>query len=137
MADGNKLKRMVTLPIEAFGDMSSDTAEIQYKADKLNEFRERYGVSAKQLLLGDTKGMTLKQAELIEQEMQVLNVDNYVSFVQYKLEKMLGEDYIVIPVYENETATDFKITKTIEIDNVLTSPLNEFTEDLIRLLMKL
>ena len=75
-----KTKQAVTIPVEAFNTTEENMALVQYKADKLNEFRERYGVSAKQLLLGDIKGMTLKQAELIEQEMQVLGVNNYISF---------------------------------------------------------
>ncbi len=77
----------------------------QFKADKINEFKKIYGVSARILMMTDDLsdlGLTIEQYERIQNEMSVLGVDNTVDFVIRKLEIMLGDKYVVTPVYKVE-----------------------------------
>lgn len=75
-------------------------ADAQFVADKMLEFGQYYGISARQMMFGDLTDMSFAQRDLLTNDMQILGVDkdNYVKFVQLKLEQMLGGDYIVTPL---------------------------------------
>lgn len=74
-----------------------DIAEAQFVTDKLNEFENIYGISARQMIMGDLTGMSTQQRNQLTQDMEILEVDNITLFVIKKLEGMLGNKYIVTP----------------------------------------
>lgn len=145
--------RSFIIPAEAFGDTQEGAASIQYKADKLDEFEKMYGISAQQMITGNLVGMGMEQVRQIQEDMQILGYSDYVLFVQYKLEVMLGPDYIIVPEYtitgdniDNETGeilteettkvTGFSILNVIPAQTLLNPMFSEvanktqFIEDL-------
>ncbi len=145
--------RSFIIPAEAFGDTQEGAASIQYKADKLDEFEKTYGISAQQMITGNLVGMGMEQVKQMQEDMQILGYSDYVSFVQYKLEVMLGPDYVVVPEYtitgdniDNETGeilaektakvTGFSILNVIPAQTLLNPMFSEvanktqFIEDL-------
>jgi hypothetical protein len=87
-----------TVPYQAASLIESgDIAGAQFVTDKLNEFKTIYGISARQMIMGDLSGMSMAQRNQLTQDMEVLEADNFVTFVIEKLEGMLGGKYIVTP----------------------------------------
>lgn len=141
------------IPAEAFGDTQEGAASIQYKADKLDEFEKTYGISAQQMITGNLVGMGMEQVKQMQEDMQILGYSDYALFVQYKLEVMLGPDYVIVPEYtitgdnmDNETGeilaektarvTGFSILNVIPAQTLLNPMFSEvankiqFIEDL-------
>lgn len=87
-----------TIPYQAAAmAMNGDIAATQFVADKLDEFKSIYGISARQMITGDLTGMSMTQRNQLTQDMEILEVDNITLFVIKKLEGMLGNKYIVTP----------------------------------------
>jgi hypothetical protein len=87
-----------TVPYQAASLIESgDIAGAQFVTDKLNEFKTIYGISARQMIMGDLSGMSMTQRNQLTQDMEVLEVESLVTFVIEKLEGMLGGKYIVTP----------------------------------------
>jgi hypothetical protein len=131
-------KHSVTLPLEAFNIEDNNdeviAQSIQFKADKIEEFKNLYGISVEDMMTGNTKTMTYAQIERLQQDMKILDTTDYVYFAQTKLESLLGGDYIVFPQYNTyeqgseEISTvlevvGFRIAKKIDSDKVLIKPL--------------
>lgn len=74
-----------------------DIAGTQFVTDQLNEFKRMYGISARQMIMGDLTGMSMQQRNQLTQDMEILEVDGYVTFVIKKLEGMFGGKYTVTP----------------------------------------
>ena len=91
-------QRIFAVPPQAIRYGKELISYIQFKADILNEFKQTYGVDAKSLFTGIVTDINDK----IKKEMIVLGVDNLVDFVTVKLEKMLGDNYVVTPTYKVE-----------------------------------
>ena len=72
-------------------------ADAQFVTDQLNEFKRMYGISARQMIMGDLTGMSMQQRNQLTQDMEILEVDGYVTFVIKKLEGMFGGKYTVTP----------------------------------------
>ena len=101
-----------TVPYQAASLIESgDIAGAQFVTDKLNEFKTIYGISARQMIMGDLSGMSMAQRNQLTQDMEVLEADNFVTFVVKKLEGMLGNKYLVTPSY-----TQYPGTSTSGID---------------------
>lgn len=89
-----------TVPYQAASLIENgDIAGAQFVTDKLNEFKTIYGISARQMIMGDLSGMSMAQRNQLTQDMEVLEADNFVTFVIKKLEGMLGNKYLVTPSY--------------------------------------
>ena len=107
---------------------TNDIAGAQFVTDQLNEFKRIYGVSARQMIMGDLTGMSMQQRNQLTQDMDVLEVDNYVAFVIKKLEGMFGNKYVVTPTYSQNTKNgeaastdvyDFVIAQKIPAETLL------------------
>jgi hypothetical protein len=118
-----------------------DIAATQFIADKLDEFKSIYGISARQMITGDLSGMSMVQRNQLTQDMEVLEVESLVTFVIEKLEGMLGGKYIVTPtrtqtkrtvnVYQDTLSQvyDFVIAKSIPAEHFISQDiLNEDIE---------
>ena len=118
-----------------------DIAATQFIADKLDEFKSIYGISARQMITGDLSGMSMAQRNQLTQDMEVLEVESLVTFVIEKLEGMLGGKYIVTPtraqtkrtanVYQETQSQvyDFVIAKSIPAEHFISQDiLNEDIE---------
>lgn len=118
-----------------------DIAGAQFVADKLDEFKSIYGISARQMITGDLSGMSMAQRNQLTQDMEVLEVESLVTFVIEKLEGMLGGKYIVTPtrtqtkrttnVYQETQSQvyDFVIAKSIPAEHFISQDiLNEDIE---------
>ena len=120
-----------------------DIAATQFIADKLDEFKSIYGISARQMITGDLTGMSMAQRNQLTQDMEVLEVESLVTFVIEKLEGMLGGKYIVTPtrtraqtkrttnVYQETQSQvyDFVIAKSIPAEHFISQDiLNEDIE---------
>lgn len=106
-----------TIPYHAINHATADDVhKAQFVSDKMDEFKKRYGISARQMIMGDLTGMSMAQRNLLTEDMEVLGVeDNYVNFVIRKLENLLGYNYVVTPLYRQlgkntSDAGDFQIT---------------------------
>lgn len=82
-----------------------DIAATQFVADKLDEFKNIYGISARQMITGDLSGMSMTERNRLTQDMEVLEVDNIAFFVIKKLEGMLGGKYVVTPTRKQINAS--------------------------------
>ena len=110
------------IPYQAAALVDSDNAAgAQFVTDQLNEFKRMYGISARQMIMGDLTGMSMQQRNQLTQDMEILEVDNYVSFVIKKLEGMFGGNYIVSPTYsqmpETTKAGDFTVMSFDKVKN--------------------
>lgn len=112
---------------------SDDAAGAQFVTDQLNEFKRMYGISARQMIMGDLTGMSMQQRNQLTQDMEILEVDNYVSFVIKKLEGMFGGDYIVSPTYSQMPETTKASNNTDVYDFVVVKkvPAEAFLSDKI------
>ena len=115
-----------TIPYQAaaMAMNEGDVASTQFVDDKLNEFRQAYGISARQMIMGDLTGMSMPQRNQLTQDMDVLKAYNLTQFVIKKLESMLGDKYIVTPTGKTGFSTtedtfDFLITKSIPADKFI------------------
>lgn len=101
-----------TLPYEVASLLDEgDTAGAQLVADVLNEFRKRYGISAKQMMSGDLTGMSIQQRNQLTQDMDVFGTDDFVRFVQRYLENVFGNNYIVTPTAIQQLTLNDKIVR--------------------------
>lgn len=129
----------LTIPYQAILlDNPNDHSDAQFATDKLSEFAHTYGISARQMILGDLTGMSIAQRDILTRDMEALGVEdkNYVHFVILKLEQMLGDRFVVTPVtkqysadaeanhYDDSTQIyDFAIAKKIPAQDLLPSEL--------------
>lgn len=99
------------------------TADAQFVTDKLNEFENTYGISARQMIMGDLSGMSMAQRNQLTQDMEVLDVDNITLFVIKKLEGMLGGKYVITPTRSqykpDRNVYDFTIARAIPAEALL------------------
>ena len=95
-----------TIPYQAaaIAMNEGDIAGAQFVTDKLDEFKNIYGISARQMIIGDLSGMSMVQRNQLTQDMELLDVENITLFVIKKLEGMLGGKYIVTPTTFAELA---------------------------------
>jgi len=111
------------IPPQAFLSENDLVEYIQFRADKLNEFQSTYGISARQMIIGDLTNMSMSQQRKMQEDMTVLGVDNIEDFVIRKLEVMLGPDYVVTPIYRKDNnfneVFDFEIVTKIDADQLL------------------
>lgn len=118
------------------GILRSDKSNVQIISDKLIEFEDRYGISAKHMISGNFVGMSLKQRNIMLKDMSVfgLSPDDYIQFVILKLENMLGNNFVVTPVYdplglnENANIQDIAIAEKIASDKLIYKEF--FAEDI-------
>lgn len=88
----------LTLPYQVASLLETgDIAGTQFVADVLNEFQQIYGISARQMMMGDLTGMSIQQRNQLTRDMEAFGTTNFVRFVQRRLENMLGDNYIVTP----------------------------------------
>jgi hypothetical protein len=113
------------------GDMSGS----QFVSDMIHEFRKIYGISVRQMLIGDLNGMSLQQRDQLTQDMKILGIEDISHFVITKVEGMLGDKYSVVPQYDiNHIIFDFRIVKAMPAERLLSQDilgLNEQTRDAI------
>ena len=89
-----------TIPPEA---ISFGSAEAQWVADKLHEFESIYGCSPQELLRDGPKALKSPGQDRVSfmmavvREMDERGEKSYFTFIQRKLESMLGGDYVVVP----------------------------------------
>lgn len=107
-----------TLPAQVMNLSKTDIAQAQFVADKLNEFYDIYGVSARQMFMNDLTGMSLEQRSQLTQDMQILSIDDVTQFIITKLEGMLGNDYIVTRV-DNNGIIDFTVAVKVPAERFL------------------
>ena len=128
-----------TIPYQAaslaIGDR--DIAGAQFVTDKLNEFKEIYGISVRQMLMGDLNGMSLQQRDQLTQDMEILGIEDIPRFVITKVESMLGNKYVLIPTYKTDTTEennadqifDFFIAKSIPAEEFIHQDILELSDD--------
>lgn len=128
-----------TIPyqVAAIAMNDGDIAAAQFITDKLDEFKSIYGISARQMIMGDLSGMSMAQRNQLTQDMEILDINNITLFVIKKLEGMLGGKYIITPKRSqykldgNDTDTlsnvyDFVIAKSIPAERFISQDiLNE------------
>lgn len=91
----------LTLPYQVASLIETgDIAGAQFVTDRLNEFENIYGISARQMLIGDLSGMSMTQRNQLTTDMEIRGTDNISRFVIEKLEGMLGGKYVVVPTHK-------------------------------------
>lgn len=109
------------MPPEAFLGVDERADFIQYKADKLNEFEQMYGISASDLYNENVSNLSENSLKKIWRDIFFYgNMTNFKQFVIHKLEQMLGSNYIVVP---QDKGDGFVITGKISAEDLLVSSL--------------
>lgn len=108
------------MPPEAFLGINERADFIQYKADKLNEFKQMYGISAYDLYNENVSNLSERYLKKIWEGMLNSDTTNFKQFVIYTLERMLGSNYIVIPQNKGD---GFVIAGKISAEDLLVSSL--------------
>ena len=114
-----------TIPYQAAALLSGEKgeAEIQFVADKLDEFEQRYGVSARQMIIGETFGKSASQRKQLAEDMKLLGIDDPTQFAIKKLETMLGGKYIITPttstMFEQKNFYDFTIARMVPAEKFI------------------
>lgn len=106
----------------------NNIADTQYVNDALGQFRKSYGISAQDMFRGNLSGMSIEQMNKYDREAGLLGVrNNPASFVIYKLEGLLGNDFIVTPKYEHiDEKLSVSVTNFIDFNIVRKIPADIF-----------
>lgn len=119
----------LTLPYQVASLIETgDIARAQFVTDKLDEFENMYGISARQMIMGDLSGMSIAQRNQLTQDMEVLDVDNTTLFVTKKLESMLGDKYIVVPTHKQMPFTSEDVFNVMPFDTVYADVRDTFAQ---------
>lgn len=111
----------IIMPIEAFNGIDDYKANVEHKANILNDFKQLYGKSAVSLYNGDISDVNYVKLSNDMEEMGlelILDEESRIpvlkDFVVKKLESLLGNNFIVV-----QGNTSFTIVSAMPVDEIL------------------
>ena len=123
-------KAAFTLPVSVIGQFTGNPAETQCVVDAMREFERLYGVTVQRMVYGDLSSLTEAQINFLRDCMRAMSIkdDDYVQFAIVALEKLLGDEYVVVPIATQRPAVMTESDK-LELARDISNDIESLKDD--------